>query len=61
MGLKGYQVGGAKVSEKHAGFVINTGEATAADVCRLIGDIKARVMDEHGVEMETEIKMIGEF
>ncbi|MDR1616965.1 MAG: UDP-N-acetylmuramate dehydrogenase [Syntrophomonadaceae bacterium] len=61
MGLKGYRVGGAQVSEKHAGFIINTGGATAADVRKLIADIKAKVMEERGVELETEIKMAGEF
>ncbi len=60
-GLKGYRVGGAQVSEKHAGFVINTGDATAADVRGLITDVAARVKEKFGVTLEPEVKMIGEF
>lgn len=54
-GLKGYSVGGAQVSEKHAGFVINRGGATSADVLRLIDEIRQRVMRDHGVELECEV------
>ncbi len=57
-GLKGYSVGGAQVSEKHAGFVINKGGATAADVLRLIEHIKSVVHDKYGVELEEEIRLI---
>ena len=60
-GLKGYRVGGAQVSEKHAGFVINTGDATAADVRELITDVAAQVKEKFGVTLEPEVKMIGEF
>lgn len=60
-GLKGYRVGGAQVSEKHAGFVINTGDATAADVRGLITDVAAQVKEKFGVTLEPEVKMIGEF
>lgn len=61
-GLKGMAVGGACVSEKHAGFVINrTGTATAHDVCALIEKIKETVFNEFGVELCCEVKMIGDF
>ena len=59
--LRGYQVGGAQVSEKHCGFVINKGEATANDVLQLIEDVKKIVYDKFQVELEPEVKMIGEF
>jgi len=58
-GLKGYSVGGAKVSEKHAGFIINAGGATAADVLRLIEHIKDTVYEKTGVELEPEIRTLG--
>ncbi len=60
-GLRGYTVGDAQVSEKHCGFVINKGKATAADVCNLIQDVKQKVYDKFQVELEPEVKMIGEF
>lgn len=60
-GMKGYRVGDAQVSEKHAGFVINTGHATARDVTDLIAHVRACVRDRFGVELETEIRMIGSF
>lgn len=60
-GLKGYSVGGAQVSEKHAGFVINTGGATAEDVLNLMDYIKKTVFEKSGVILEPEVKMIGEF
>lgn len=56
--LKGECVGGAKVSEKHAGFIVNTGGATAEDVKKLIEIIKTRVYDKYKVLLETEIKFI---
>lgn len=59
--LRGYTVGGAQVSEKHCGFVINKGGATAADVCKLIEDVKHIVYEKFQVELEPEVKMIGEF
>ena len=58
-GLKGLRIGGAEVSEKHAGFIINRGGATADDVRRLVDMIKTKVLAQHGVEIECEIKMIG--
>ena len=59
-GLKGYSVGGAQVSEKHAGFVVNTGNATAQDILNLIEHIKNTVRAEKGVELEPEVRIIGE-
>ena len=57
-GLKGARVGGAQVSPKHAGFVVNTGGATCADVCALIELVRARVREETGVDLEPEIKIV---
>lgn len=59
-GLKGYTVGGAQVSEKHAGFVVNRGSATAADVLQLIADVRRIVMEKAGVELHPEVLVIGE-
>lgn len=58
-GLKGLQVGGAQVSEKHAGFVINRGEATCSDVLKLVELVRRRVLAETGVELEMEVKVLG--
>lgn len=58
-GLKGVSVGGAQVSEKHAGFIINRGGATAADILSLIKHVQARVKAQTGVSLETEIRLIG--
>lgn len=58
-GLKGYSIGGAAVSEKHAGFVVNMGGATAKDVVELTDYIKKRIMEQFGVTLELEIKRIG--
>lgn len=60
-GLRGYQVGGAQVSQKHCGFVINTGNATAADVRGLMNDVIKTVQDKFGVTLEPEVKFLGEF
>ena len=59
-GLKGLSVGGAQVSEKHAGFIINTGGATARDILELIETVKARVYDMSGVMLEPEVRITGE-
>ena len=59
-GLKGYSVGGAQVSAKHAGFVINTGNATYADVMELIEYIQKNVFERYGVMLEREVKILGE-
>ncbi len=58
-GLKGFTVGGAQVSEKHAGFVVNRGDATAADIQNLVSEVQARVSEKTGVSLEPEIRMIG--
>lgn len=59
-GLKGFKIGGAMVSEKHAGFVVNTGDATAEDVLILIEEVKRRVCEVHGVTLSPEVRIIGE-
>lgn len=58
-GLKGYTVGGAQVSEKHAGFLINRGGATCSDVLRLSDSVRDRVWREHGVQLEPEVRFVG--
>lgn len=60
-GLRGYQVGGAQVSKKHCGFVINRGGATAKDIRRLMQDVQKEVEKQFNVTLEPEVKMIGEF
>lgn len=60
-GLRGYQVGDAQVSEKHCGFVINKGNATAADVLTLIENVREKVQEQFGVTLEPEVKFLGEF
>ncbi len=60
-GLKGFSVGGAKVSEKHAGFVINTGDATARDIRLLADEVTRRVQEQFGVTLEPEVRFVGEF
>lgn len=57
-GLKGYTVGGACVSEKHAGFVVNKGGATSADVEKVLCDVRAKVLQKFGVELEPEIRIL---
>ena len=59
-GLKGYSIGGAKISEKHAGFVINTGNATAQDVLDLVKYVTDKVYEKFGKKIELEIKVLGE-
>lgn len=59
-GLKGYTVGGAQVSTKHAGFVVNIGGATANDVLQLISDVQDKVFAAHGVHLEPEVLVLGE-
>ena len=58
-GLKGERVGGAMVSDKHSGFIINTGGATASDVLALIDRVKERVYTQTGFELECEVRMVG--
>lgn len=57
-GLKGFSVGGAQVSEKHAGFVVNRGEATCSQILELVEQVKHRVLDETGVTLEMEVKVL---
>ncbi len=57
-GLKGLTVGGAQVSEKHAGFVVNTGHATCGDVTALMAEIQRRVLDDTGVRLDPEVKLV---
>lgn len=58
-GLAGHKIGGAQISEKHCGFIINTGGATAADVMALLDYTKNTVMEKFGIELEPEIKIVG--
>lgn len=60
-GLRGFSVGGAQISEKHCGFVINKGDATAEDVVTLMEETKKIVMEKFGVVLEPEVKRLGEF
>ena len=60
-GLRGFQVGGAQISEKHCGFVINKGGAAAADIAELMRQVSARVEETSGVRLEAEVKRLGEF
>jgi UDP-N-acetylmuramate dehydrogenase len=58
-GLKGFTIGGAAVSKTHSGFIINTGNATSADILNLIRHVKQTVHNKFGVMLETEVKIIG--
>ena len=60
LGLKGFAVGDAKVSMKHAGFLINDGHASCADMLNLISEVKRRVFNQYGVELMLEVQIIGE-
>ena len=60
-GLRGYQVGGARISEKHCGFVINASDATAKDVRTLMDNVRDIVYEKYGVTLEPEVKFLGEF
>ena len=60
LGLKGWQVGDARVSEVHGNFIVNEGAATANEVLELIGQIQARARRERGIELETEVQIVGE-
>lgn len=60
-GLKGYTSGGASVSEKHSGFVVNNKDASAKDVCDVIKHVQDTVLLKKGVSLETEVKLLGEF
>lgn len=60
-GLRGYSIGGACVSEKHCGFVVNKNHASAADVAEVIAEVQERVKDKFGVTLETEVIFLGDF
>ncbi len=60
-GLRGFSVGGAQVSEKHCGFVINRGNATASEIYELCRQVRARVRSHSGVELELEVRLLGDF
>ncbi len=60
-GLKGLSVGGAQVSEKHCGFIINKGDATSADIDRLIKEVQAKVLEDSGIELSPEVIRLGDF
>ena len=60
-GLRGFRVGGAQVSEKHCGFVINRDHATSADILSLCRQVQEKVKAQFGVELELEVKLLGEF
>jgi UDP-N-acetylmuramate dehydrogenase len=59
-GLKGTAVGGARISPRHANFIVNTGDATARDVTALVATIQKRVMAYHGIQLELEVRIVGE-
>lgn len=59
-GMRGYRVGGAQVSEKHCGFIVNAGDASAQDIERLIGAVQDNVKNKFGVDLNTEVKILGE-
>ncbi len=60
-GLKGYRVGDAQISEKHAGFVVNRGKATARELCQLCEDVQTIIWQKAGVRLEPEVRFVGEF
>jgi len=60
LGLKGTRVGGARISDEHGNFLVNDGKATAAEVLELIGILKAKARAERGIELHTEVEIIGE-
>jgi UDP-N-acetylmuramate dehydrogenase len=60
-GLKGYIIGGAQVSEKHANFIVNVGGANALDIELLIKHMHDTVLQEHGISLQQEVKVIGEY
>lgn len=60
-GMRGYRIGGAQVSEKHCGFIVNTGKATAADIREVIEEVQARVKERFHVMLEPEVIFLGDF
>ena len=61
LGLKGYRVGGASVSEKHANFIVNDRKGTAADVRRVAEHVRAQVRARHGLELAYEVEFVGDW
>ena len=59
LNLKGYQVGGAKISEKHANFIINTGNAKASDIKEIVDYIKEKVNDEYNIKLRVEQRLVN--
>ena len=59
-GLRGLTVGGAQVSKKHAGFIVNIGGATASDILELMRQVEQRVFEQFGVHLEPEVRILGE-
>jgi UDP-N-acetylmuramate dehydrogenase len=59
-GLKGFRIGGAEVSSKHCGFIVNANKASAADVLNLIKHVQSTVKDRFGIDLETEVRIVGE-
>ena len=60
-GLKGFQIGGAQISPKHANFIVNTAEATAKDICQLITHVQDLVKSKKGLNLETEVQFLGSY
>ena len=60
-GLRGCQIGGAQISEKHSGFLINKDHATASDVWNLIRHVQSQVEEQFGVHLEPEVRCMGDF
>ena len=60
-GLRGFRIGDAQVSEKHCGFIINRGNATASQIAELIGEVRERVLAYSGILLEPEVKFLGNF
>ena len=58
IGMKGFSIGGAKISEKHSGFIVNTGNATGKDILSIISEAKKRVKEKFGVDLEVEQRII---
>ena len=58
-GLKGYTIGKAEISLKHAGFIVNRGDATADDVLKLIKHIKQKINEKYKIELEMEVEILG--
>ena len=59
IGLKGFCIGGAEISKKHANFIVNTNNATAKDINNLINHVKDAIQDTYGIKLHTEVKRLG--